>query len=70
MENGQVTGPRDDKEVIADIDMEAIKEYILKIVNHAQEIVQNESKETAKPRVHRVKPWTQRLAEIFCFRRK
>lgn len=70
MENGQVTGPRDDKEVIADIDMEAIKEYILKIVNHAQEIVQNESKETAKPRVHRVKPWTQRLGEIFCFRRK
>lgn len=70
MENGQVTGPRDEKEIIADIDMEAIKEYILKIVSHAQEIVQNESKETAKPRVHRAKPWTQRLAEIFCFRRK
>lgn len=69
-DNDKDEGPRDEKEIIADIDMEAIKEYILKIVSHAQEIVQNESKETAKPRVHRAKPWTQRLAEIFCFRRK
>lgn len=69
MENGQVNDSRNEKDVIADIDMEAIKEYVLKIVSHAQIIVQNESKET-KPRVHRAKPWTQRLAEIFCFRRK
>ncbi|XP_022329790.2 uncharacterized protein LOC111128472 isoform X1 [Crassostrea virginica] len=70
MENGQITASKDEREVITDIDMEAVKGYILKIVTRAQEIVQDESKETAKKKRNQTKPWTQRLAEILCFRRK
>ncbi|XP_062574610.1 uncharacterized protein LOC134236443 isoform X2 [Saccostrea cucullata] len=71
MERKKLTNPSEEKESVQDVDMEAVKDYVLKIVNRAREIVQKESENSTKPKNHRsTKPWAQRLLEIFCFRRK
>ncbi|XP_048736105.1 uncharacterized protein LOC125651520 [Ostrea edulis] len=71
MENSKIMNT-EEKSPVQDPDMEAVKEYVLKIINKAREIVQTESEDTGKSRTKKgnaAKPWTQRLAEIFCFRR-
>ncbi|XP_061164742.1 uncharacterized protein LOC133173731 [Saccostrea echinata] len=71
MERNKLSNPSEEKEPLPDVDLEAVKDYVLKIVNRAREIVQKESENNSKPKNHHsTKPWTQRLIEIFCFRRK